>query len=390
MLIRQNQLGWDYFVDPWNIFDYTLVVLNCADIVVSILSKGSGGLKLASTFRVFRLLRVVQNIKGLKMFFGLWVTIRGLLDSLRTLGWVALFLFIVVYCVAVALTTLKGYNDLLMERWWYANQYVGTVYRSMWTVLQVITLDAWATDIIRPLSEISPIAVCLLFVTLIFCTFGVLNIIIAVMVESIHTRVQHSQNKANNALVQTEEWLLNSLVEEFCEADLDGNGELDLDEFRRMLRNDSLRRKLRLLNVVCDEAEELFQAMDADKSGSISPEEFVAGLKKLKGLAKGQDLVQLICFTQKQCLKASKFLEHLVEMNHKADVILDRLNGIGTGLTHEIRNRKHATTRNKHVWHTAAERQLVINKLDKNRQLKYPSLEKTCPNKWSPTENNLG
>merc|ERR1712176_366643 len=154
---------------------------------------------------------------------------------------------------------------------------------------------------------------------------------IAVMVERMQTNAQESRDMTSSVLQHTEQALLKSMGEEFNEADLDGNGELEYDEFRKLIRTPSLQYKFRLLGIQCDEAESLFELMDADKSGAVSPEEFVTGLQKLKGVAKGQDLVQLICFAQKQCLKATRYVEKIRMLCDKADMIQERLNGIGKG-----------------------------------------------------------
>ena len=64
-ILRIHQLGYDYFLDSWNVYDYTLVVLSGADIVVSVTLPGSGGLGVAKSLRILRLLRVYRSIKGL-------------------------------------------------------------------------------------------------------------------------------------------------------------------------------------------------------------------------------------------------------------------------------------------------------------------------------------
>ena len=38
--------------------------------------------------------------------------------------------------------------------------YVGEVHKSMLTVIQVITFDSWATDIVRPMKAVVPFHVC--------------------------------------------------------------------------------------------------------------------------------------------------------------------------------------------------------------------------------------
>lgn len=164
MLLRLNQLSWDYFVDPWNVFDYSLVVLSCSDIVVTISNSSSGGMRLASSLRIFRLLRVVRSIKGLKIVAGLWLIIQGILDSIRTVFWVACATIVMIYCFAVALTTIVGHDEEARSRWYLADVYVGSVSKSMLTILQVITLDSWTADIARPLMDIAPISLAILLI----------------------------------------------------------------------------------------------------------------------------------------------------------------------------------------------------------------------------------
>jgi len=372
MLVRQNQLGWDYFLDPWNVFDYVLVVLSCVDLAVSISDEGS--MAAVRIIRLLRLLRIVRNIRGIRMFRELWMIIQGLLDSLRTMGWVALLLFMIIYCVSVLITTTVGHDEFVKEHWAYSQQYVGTVYRSMWTVTQVITLDNWATDIVRPMSSVSPAMTWVFLAVITICTFGVLNVIIAVMVERTLTIAKENRDIIGGVLEKTEKELLKSMTEDFFELDDDGSGELDFEEFQKLIRSPTFSFKLRLLGIFEDEAEGLFELMDADSSGTVSPEEFIAGLQKLKGPAKGQDLVQLIGFAQRQCQRAARFCERIAKLNVKADEIQARLHNIGKGMTCELRDRSKATERKDDVWRMAAERQTVIGKLDADRRLKFPAI----------------
>jgi len=372
MLFRQNQLGWDYFLDPWNVFDYVLVVLSCVDLAVSISDEGS--MAAVRIIRLLRLLRIVRNIRGIRMFRELWMIIQGLLDSLRTMGWVALLLLMIVYCVAVLITTTVGHSEYVRQNWRQSQQYVGTVYRTMWTIIQVITFDNWATDIVRPMSEVSPITTWIMLAVITICTFGVLNVIIAVMVERTLTIAKENRDIIGGVLEKTEKELLKSMAEDFFALDEDGSGELDFEEFQKLIRTPTFSFKLRLLGIFEDEAESLFDLMDADGSGTVSPEEFIAGLQKLKGPAKGQDLVQLISFAQKQCSRASRFCERISKLNVTADIVQARLHSIGKGMSHELRDRKQAGHRKDDVWRMAAERQSVIGKLDADRRLKFPAI----------------
>jgi len=375
MLCRLNQLSWEYFVDPWNVFDYGLVVISVSDFVITVTKARSGGMRLISSLRIFRLLRVVRSIKGLKIVAGLWLIVQGILDSIRTVFWVTLVAIVSIYCFAVALCTLAGHEQSIKERWPLADIYVGSVGKSMMTVMQVITLDSWTEDIARPLLEVSPGTLAVLLLAIVWLTFGTLNILVAVMVERISSISQDSKLASQKVLEKTENTLLRSIAMEFDSFDKEGRGQLDFSAFRKMIRTKSLSIKLGLLGIQVDEAEGLFDLMDVDRSGTVTPGEFIAGLQKLKGSAKGQDVVQLICFAQKQVLRATRFVERLEELNYSADKIQERLNIVGRGLGCEIGERRDAAVRVENTWQNAAERQLVIRQLDIDRQHRYPMVE---------------
>jgi voltage-gated sodium channel len=366
--------GWDYFADPWNAFDFLLVVASFGALITYFRGQSSVGIKLVAAVRIIRLLRIVRNIKGQRAFRELWFIVQGMLDSLTTLLWVALLLGIIVYCVAVVLTSSVGHDGYAEEQWEYAQQYVGTVPKAMWTVVQVITFDAWATDVVRPMNLASPGSLWLLLATIIVCSFGVLNVIVAVMVQ--HTRKLADENlgHVDSVLEEKDKQLLHSMAEEFHSSDEDGNAELSFDEFKELLKSKTFSFKLRLLGIHSDEAESLFGLLDADRSGTVSHNEFVMGLQKIKGVAKGQDLVQLISFANRQCLRATKFVERVQKLNEKADIIQERLNHMGRGMTAELLDRKQASDRNDEVWRKAAQRQQVISKLDEDRRVTFPQL----------------
>ena len=77
-------LRWNYFLDPWNILDYHLVVLGFVDLVLRAMfliseSVGSGDadMKVLTAFRMLRMLRVVRQIRLLRMFRDLWTIVKG-------------------------------------------------------------------------------------------------------------------------------------------------------------------------------------------------------------------------------------------------------------------------------------------------------------------------
>lgn len=378
MLLRQNQLGWDYFSDGWNIFDYGLVVLACGDLVVSATQDGTQ-IRLATTLRIFRLARVVRVIKGLKVAESLWMIVSGLLDSLRTMFWLGIFLVILVYCLGLSLMLLAGSDPTIQERWRYTDVYFGSVFKSMWTILQVMTMDRWAVDVGRPIFELAWGTGLLLILSIIILTFGVLKILLAVMIERMVMSSQESRENTVKALEKVEKDLLMSMVGDFKAVAKPTEGGvlgLNFEDFSVLIRSKSIRYKLSLLHIRIDEAESLFELMDVDGSGTVTPDEFIQGVTRMKGLAKGQDMVQIICFTQKQCLRVSRFLEKIRVLNVQADLIQERMNSMGMGITKELLDREKADKRNDQTWVAAAHLENALNRLDEERKVTFPSLKK--------------
>lgn len=367
MLIRQFQLGLDFFLDAWNLLDYAIVVLNWTDLLRSV-SQGTslGGVRLAATIRIFRLMRVVEYIRAVPTFFGLWVILQGLLDSLITMAWVSVLLVMIAFCMATALTSLVGFNGFVKEHWIHAAQYTGSVYKSWWTVFQVLTFDDWTTDIVRPFAGGRPWAVFMLLVTIVVCNFGLLNLIVSVMIERTVYIAQKNRDLKAKLLDSAKE----DLREKF-EYELKSTG---LTNFKVLLRTPPFAKKLNMLGIQLDQAENLYDILDVDKSGEVTPSEFRTGLQKLKDSANGQDIIQLISVAQRQCELVQKYVERVRRLNQRATLVKLRLDSMGQGASEEIRLRKEAAEREEQVWKLAEQRQHVIDKLDFQRQINFPSV----------------
>ncbi|CAE7285693.1 Catsper1 [Symbiodinium pilosum] len=382
-LLRIHQLGLDYFLDAWNVYDYTLVTLSVADVVVSITVPGSGGLGIAKMLRICRLLRIYRSIKGLKALAGLWVITQGILDSLLAVVWVSFALFLFLFMFAVLVTTMVGQDIDIRREWSGADLYVGGVWKSMLTILQVFTIDAIASTLGQPLMTISPITVGLLVISIVFLNFGCINILVAVMVEHIVNIATETRVNFAKVLAKVESKVFAAMLEELTEYcdDGEGGGELTYKDFKKVIRNKTMMEKMKLLNFCFDEMELLFELMDADGSGSVSPKEFVAGLRKMKGQALGSDVVRLIGLAHKQSGRALVFNRRLAVLNEKADIIQERLNFLGQHCSEELIERAHSEVRQEKALVESAQRQLVIIECDENRRTTYPGLVPEEPKK---------
>lgn len=112
---------WNYFRDPWNLFDFTIVAV----CFLPLHAEFAAVLRLA---RVLRVLRLVTALPKLQILVG------ALLKSIPSMGYVAILLTLHFYIYAVLGTFLFGKNDPV---------HFGSLPVSMLSLFQVVTLEGW-------------------------------------------------------------------------------------------------------------------------------------------------------------------------------------------------------------------------------------------------------
>ena len=115
---------WRYFLDPWNVFDFAIVVacflpVNAQYVMV---------LRLARLLRVLKLVRALPRLQ---------ILVGALLKSIPSIGYVSLLLLLLFYVYAVAATLLFAGNDPV---------HFATLPLSMLSLFRAVTLEDW-TDL---------------------------------------------------------------------------------------------------------------------------------------------------------------------------------------------------------------------------------------------------
>jgi len=151
-----------FFRDPWSVFDFAVVAVA--------LIPASGPLAVLRALRVLRVLRLITLVPSMKRVVG------GLLSALPGLGSVTAIIGIIFYVAAVIATKLFGADF---------PQWFGTLGESAFTLFQIMTLEGWAMDIVRPVMEEFPLAWVFFLLFILASTFTLLNLFIAVIVNAI-------------------------------------------------------------------------------------------------------------------------------------------------------------------------------------------------------------
>lgn len=287
-----------YFKDPWNILDFCLVCLAVADTWILTFMGGSSNLRMLSVLRVIRMLRLVRLIRLLRMFKELWLIVNGLIESTKTLGWVALLLVLFLYICAIFTTMQVGQNHKIYmpyeaDTGWDYRHLFGTVPASMYTLFQILTLESWSDGIARHVILNQPWMAAFFIIFLMFTTFGLLNLVVGVIVENTLSAAKNNEEKIRKHQERERARILEHLKEIFQVADDDGSGGITVDEFRAACSRTDVQEKLKIIDLPVQEAEELFLVLDGDGSGTLTAEEFIGGVMRLKGNAKSKDLLGL-------------------------------------------------------------------------------------------------
>ena len=153
---------WRYFLDAWNVFDFTVLLL----CLLPAAGPFAAVLRLA---RALRLLRLVSALPKLQLLVG------ALLKSFSAMGYVGVLLGLMFYIYAVAGVHLFGGA---------APEQFGSLSAALFSLFQLITLEGWV-DVFGAVHGAGPVRAIVYFTSFIVLgTMIMLNLFIGVIMNS--------------------------------------------------------------------------------------------------------------------------------------------------------------------------------------------------------------
>ena len=172
-----------FFRGGWNIFDFTIVAIAWLP--------ATGPLSVLRALRIIRVLRVVSLIPQMRAVVG------ALFKALPGMGSILAVLMLVFYISAVMATKLFGTT---FPEWF------GSIAASMFSLFQIMTLESWSMGIVRPVMEQHPGAWAFFIPFIIVTTFTVLNLFIALIVNSMQSlQAETSKTLRTEAIIAHDE-----------------------------------------------------------------------------------------------------------------------------------------------------------------------------------------
>lgn len=281
-----------FFYSGWNLFDLLIVAVSIVDNIVTIILRNATELGSFSYLRLLRLIRVIRVFRLLRVLGGLWKLVRGILNAAWTLVWTWVLLAIVIYIFSIVSTRLIGQaadpgNGEI-------NKWFGSVIRSMLTLFQATTTEGWA-DIAREVMKTQPWSAGFFILYLHVTTFAILNVMIAVIVESTLDEADQSKLKSAEKRLEDLRKAYEKIYKVFLDGDCDQDGVLTKDEFLQQIEQPKVSKYFEEIGIDPNEAEYLFTILDYDGSGCLDASEFVGGLLKVIGTAKAKDIMAVHC-----------------------------------------------------------------------------------------------
>ena len=185
-ILAEGNRPQNYFRNPWNIFDFIIVV---ACLLGPVIHLGADFLPVLRLARILRVLRLVSAIPKLQLL------VSCLLRSLPSMFYVSILLFLLFYIYGTMAVFLFAENDPIHFR---------NLQTSILSLFRVVTLEDW-TDVMyinmygsenygyssndlakwTPISSSSPLGGALFFVSFVLIgTMIVLNLVIGVIMNS--------------------------------------------------------------------------------------------------------------------------------------------------------------------------------------------------------------
>ncbi len=151
-----------YFGNGWNLFDFSIIVLS----LVPATGQFAMIARLARLLRVFRLITVIPELR---------LIVATLIKSIPSMGNIMLLIGVIFYMYAVA-----GFHIF--------HEHDPTHWRdlpiSLLTLFRILTLEDW-TDVMYTAMEMNPYAWIYFVTFVIICTFVVINLFIAVVLNNL-------------------------------------------------------------------------------------------------------------------------------------------------------------------------------------------------------------
>jgi len=331
LAVRMLGLGCARFwCDPdarmWNIFDVVIVTLSTTSQLMDEANVDVPNMSVFRLIRLVKIIRMMRVIMVLRFFEDLRILLAAIGGTLKTTSLALLLIVVIIYVFAIAIGQLVA--DHLRENKHVSSPenmqfYFGGLWPTVFSLYMSITGGVDWQDVAVPLFDVGQFAVMLFLAYSSLMILCVMNVLVGMFCQcALDTTAQDRENVIKIQL-QEKHRFVKTLKNLFADWDESGNGKCSLQEFINHVTDAKTQALLRSLGIEGRDAVALFELLDADGSGEVDLNEFVAGCMNLRGPAKAVHVEQ-VNTNNRNILQRAEALED------KMDKILKQVLPAGT------------------------------------------------------------
>jgi len=280
LVMQVSANGWGYFSlsDPGGLLDALVIAISIVEYIMLPFSRERSSLKVASVMRILRLMRVSRILRLLSRCPELSLLLCGLASSLRAVFWSFIALVILMYVGALVCAMELGRSDDNAD----LRKYFGSVPSSFYTHFMVVTLEGYPA-VAHSAGEVSWIWYVYLVCFIIFTNIVTLNLVTGIICNNVtefsaDAKLQAKQYEEESRMFEE------VLHDIFINLGFPTASDICFDKFQEIIRSQSVREAINTLDICLDiDDAQLFQLLDEDGSASLSFDEFVRSLLRLRG-----------------------------------------------------------------------------------------------------------
>uniref|UniRef100_A0A7S4T520 EF-hand domain-containing protein n=1 Tax=Alexandrium monilatum TaxID=311494 RepID=A0A7S4T520_9DINO len=306
----------------WNIFDLVVVTFTLLEFILDqsfpvVDDTKTNGISMLRVIRILRIVRVARVIRVVRFFRELRMMVYSVMSSLQSLFWAIMLLFVILFVVGVyitqSVTSFRISSDPDDDLTLALEKYFGTLFGTMYYLLQSVTGGINWGEVTSPLLEIGWFYALFMSLFTCFTLFALLNIITGIFVEGAIQRAQNDKEAKIQDELEEETSKIQKLEEAFAEFDAEGTGFIELSAFETILSDPRVKAYFRSMGLHVSQAYHLFRLLDLDCSGTVNTSEFVMGCMRLQGGAKNVDVATLMYENKRMMLKWVTFMDFAEE-----------------------------------------------------------------------------
>lgn len=291
------------------VMDIVLVISSLLEALIDILMTSWSMASSAFLIRLLKVLRIGRLLRPLRtvaLLGELRIIASMIASSFRPLLWLTCIICALTYCFALVLTqgTATYLSDVsetgsLPEEYAEVQKEYGSVLQTMYALFLAMTGGRDWGEIAGVIAYTgyvyAAVVVCFVFINL----FSVLNIVTGIFVDGAIELAKRDRSMMIEKQSIHRESSRAHLIALVSQVDADGDGVISKDEFFSALQEEGVQEFMDALGIDPDNAAEAFLLLDSDGDGMIQLMEFVQGMEKIRGEAKGVDIQMLLLHTRK-------------------------------------------------------------------------------------------